>query len=75
MMDPETVFLQIAPGGARYTMVSVLIPRRVWSAISADAAPGTWKGRTIDAEATPQIVQGKYLNLPITLASQISVVK
>jgi hypothetical protein len=47
----------------------------VWSVISTDAAPGTWKGRTIDVEATPQLVQGKYLNLPIALASQIRFVK
>jgi hypothetical protein len=56
-------------------MVSVLIPLRVWTVIGANAAPATWQGRTIEVEATPQLVQGKYLNLPSALASQLSVVK
>ena len=75
MVNTETAFLQIASGSTRYTMASVLIPLRTWTVLGAHAAPGTWKGKTIEVEATPELVQGRYLNLPIELASQLRVVR
>lgn len=73
MMNTATAFLQIGSSkGGRYEMLSVLIPVSVWKQLSK-TAPGTWKGKTIEVAATPQLVQQKYMNLTIAEASQLRV--
>jgi hypothetical protein len=32
-------------------------------------------GKTIEADGTPYLVEGKFLHVPITIASQLRVVK
>ncbi len=76
MMDTATVFLMIGKSDrGRYKMVSILIPIAVWSAIAGNAKPESMQGVTVDVEATPQIATNAYLNLPITLASQLHVAR
>jgi hypothetical protein len=55
-------------------MLSVIMPNDVWKEIAGKAAPGSWKGKTIEVQATPQLVQGKYLNLMIADPAQVRVV-
>jgi hypothetical protein len=76
MMNSTTVFLQIGKrDGARFKMVSVLIPVAVWNALTRSAQPDAWKARTVEVESTPELAQGTYLNLPVALASQLRAVK
>ncbi len=76
MMNAATVFLQIGKSeGGRYTMVSVLIPIAAWRELAGKAEPSSVKGKPVEVEATPRLVQNKYLNLPITLASQLRFTK
>jgi hypothetical protein len=71
MMDSSTVFLSIADGPKR-KLVSVLIPVDIWKVLAKGAKPAAFKGRTLDVQATPQLVQGKYINLPISSARQLT---
>lgn len=74
MMNSATAFLQIGGStGGRYEMLSVLVPVAVWKQLAGKAAPGAWKGKTIEVQATPQLVQQKYMNLTIAEASQLRV--
>ena len=45
----------------------------VWKQLAGKAAPGSWKGKTIEVQATPQLVQSKYMNLTIAEAAQLRV--
>jgi hypothetical protein len=74
MMDTSTVFLSIADGPKR-KLVSVLIPSDVWKQLAKNAKPASLKGKTIEVQATPQLVQSKYINLPISNARQLTFVQ
>jgi hypothetical protein len=69
---PGNVFLQLGKGDP---MVSVIIPDAVWPAVAGKAAPATFAGKSVEVEATPQFVDKKFLNLAITTAPQLHVVK
>ena len=72
MMDADTVFFALEAGSpSRYAMVSVLMSKAVWTALAGATRPETWRGKLIEVEATPQLVQNKYLNLPIAETRQI----
>lgn len=74
MMNSATAFLQIGTSkNGHYEMLSVLVPVAVWKQLAGKAAPGTWKGRLLEVQATPQLVQGKYMNLTIAEASHLRV--
>ena len=65
---PGNVFLQLGKGEP---MVSVIVPDGVWG----KANPATFAGKTVEVDASPQLVDKKFLNLPITTAAQLHVVK
>lgn len=71
MMDSSTVFLSLADGPKR-KLVSVLVPLDVWKQLTKNAKPAAYKGRTLDVTSTPMVVQGKYINLPISSARQLT---
>ncbi len=74
MMDTETAFLMIGPREpTKYKMLSVLIPIAVWRQLAGRAKPESYAGKTLDVEATPVFVQNKFLNLPVTLATQVMI--
>ena len=74
MMDSETAFLQIGLRKLkRYKMISILIPREVWRELGGN--PDAFVGKTVEVDGTLHVVQGAYVNLPITSASQLRVVK
>ncbi len=73
MVDGETAFLQIGlRTGKRYKMVSILIPRDVWGRLGGK--PDPFVGRTVVVDGTPQLFRGKYINIPISVASQLRIV-
>ena len=75
MRNGETVFLQLAAGeGSRYKMLSVIIPIAVWRQIAGTAEPGSFKGKIIEVQTTPQVVKGNYVNMTISAATQLRVV-
>ena len=74
MMNTATVFLQIGASKAgRYEMLSVLIPISVWKQLAGKATPASFKGKALEVQATPQLVQQKYLNLTIAEPAQLRV--
>ncbi len=74
MMDSETAFLQIGERTLKnYKMISVLIPRAVWQELGGSA--DRFVGKTIEADGTPHLVQGVYINIPITIAGQLRVIR
>lgn len=74
MMNSATAFLQIGTSKAgHYQMLSVIVPIAVWKQLAGKAAPGTWKGRMIEVQAAPQLVQQKYMNLTISEVGQLRV--
>ena len=71
MRYSETVFLQLAAGdGSRYKMLSVIIPIAVWRQIAGTAEPGSFKGKIIEVQTTPQLAGSKYVNIRIAAATQ-----
>lgn len=71
MMDSAHAFLQLgADHYDKFQMVSVIIPTAIWH-----DDPKTWIGKTVEVEATPQLVMQKYLNLAITEATQLRVAR
>jgi hypothetical protein len=74
MRTSETVFLQLAASeGSRYKMMSVIIPIAVWRQIAGTAGPGSFKGKVVEVQATPQVAGGKYVNMRISAATQLRV--
>ena len=74
MRNSETVFLQlVAAEGSRYKMLSVIIPIAVWRQIAGTAEPGSFKGKVIEVQTTPQVAGGKYVNMRISAATQLRV--
>jgi hypothetical protein len=75
MRNSETVFLQLAAGeGSRYKTLSVIIPIAVWRQIAGAAEPGSFKGKIIEVQTTPQVAGGKYVNMGISAVTQLRVV-
>jgi Cysteine-rich secretory protein family len=75
MRNSETVSLQLAAGeGSRYKTLSVIIPIAVWRQIAGTAEPGSFKGKIIEVQTTPQVAGGKYVNMRISAATQLRVV-
>jgi hypothetical protein len=75
MRNSETVVLQLAAGeGSRYKILSVIIPIAVWPQIAGTAEPGSFKGKVIEMQTTPQVAGGKYVNMRISVATQLRVV-
>jgi hypothetical protein len=75
MKNSETVSLQLAAGeGSRYKMLSVIIPIAVWRQIAGIAEPGSFKGKVIEVQTTPQVAGGKYVHMRISAATQLRVV-
>lgn len=71
-MISGAAFLQLGKGEP---MVSVIVPTAVWRELAHGAAPAAFQGKTVEVESAPQLVDGKYLNLPIATAQQLHVVK
>jgi hypothetical protein len=51
----------------------VIIPIAVWRQIAGTADPGSFKGKIIEVQTTPQIAGGKYVNMRISAATQLRV--
>lgn len=74
-LNASQVFLKIGASAAgRYEMLSVIMPIAVWKQIAGKATPDSFKGKTIEVQATPQLVQGKYMNLMVGDPAQLRVV-
>lgn len=68
----QIAFLQIGEKKPRrYKMITVHIPRAVWQQLGG----ARLIGKTIEADGTPYLASGKFLHVPITVASQLRVVK
>ena len=75
MRNRETVVLQLAAGkGSRYKVLSVIVPIAVWRQIAGSAEPGSFKGKIIEVQTTPQVAGGEYVNMRISAATQLRVV-
>jgi hypothetical protein len=75
MRNSETVVLQLAGGeGSRYKMLSVIISIAVWRQIAGTAEPGSFRGKVIEVQTTPQVAGGKYVNMRISAATQLRVI-
>ena len=73
MEDGDSAFLQIGMRtGRRYRMIVILIPRRVWSELGG--RPDRFLGRTVEVDGTPQLFNGAYIDIPITIAGQLRIV-
>ena len=73
MEDGDSAFLEIGRRtGKRYKMVLILIPRAVWRELGG--RPDPFAGRTVEVDGTPQLYQGAYVNIPITVAGQLRIV-
>jgi hypothetical protein len=71
----EKIFLQfVADKESRYKALSVIVPIAVWRQIAGTAEPGSFKGKVIEAQTTPQVAGGKYVNMTISTAAQLRVV-
>ena len=74
MMDSETAFLQIGERQLQnYKMISVLIPKTVWTKLGG--SPDRFKGKTIEVDGTPHLVQGQYINVVISVPGQLRIVQ
>jgi hypothetical protein len=75
MRNSETVSLQFAASeGSNYKALSVIIPIAVWRQIAGTADPGSFKGKVIEVQTTPQVAGGKYVNMRISAATQLRVI-
>lgn len=71
MMNTATAYLTLATSkGGRYEMMSVIVPVEIWKSFRR-GAPDSVRGAAVEVEATPQLVQNRYLNLPIATAKQL----
>jgi uncharacterized protein YkwD len=73
MEDGDSAFLQIGlRTGRRYRMIVILIPRRVWSELGGRS--DRFLGRTVEVDGTPQLFNGAYIDIPITIAGQLRII-
>lgn len=71
MMNTMTAYLTLATSkGGRYEMVSVIVPLDIWKSFGK-GTPDAIRGASVEVEATPQLVQNRYLNLPIATAKHL----
>lgn len=76
MMNTETVFLKIGTSTAgHYEMLSVIVPIALWNEIAGKATPASFKGKTVEVQASPQLVKGKYMNLTISEPAHFRVIE
>jgi hypothetical protein len=54
-------------------MVSVLIPVTVWRELGGKA--DRFVGKVVEVDGTPHLVQSKYINITITVATQLRLAK
>jgi uncharacterized protein YkwD len=74
MEDGDSAFLQIGLRATRrYKMVVVMIPREVWDELGGN--PETFVGQTVEVDGTPHLFQSAYVNIPITVAGQLRIVR
>jgi uncharacterized protein YkwD len=74
MEDGDSAFLQIGLRATRrYKMVVVMIPREVWDELGGN--PETFVGQTVEVDGTPHLFQNAYVNIPITVAGQLRIVR
>jgi hypothetical protein len=72
-MDAKTVFLALGHRDSKkYKILSVIIPEAVWHQMAGNAEPSAYEGKTLDVDATPELVQNAYVNLPISAATQVN---
>jgi hypothetical protein len=75
MRGSEAVFLQLAAAkDGRYKSLSVIVPLAVWRQIAGADDPGSFKGKVIEVQTTPQVAGGKYVNMKISGSTQLRVV-
>jgi Cysteine-rich secretory protein family len=74
MRNSETVFLQLAAGEGSHYKMSVIIPIAVWRQIAGTAEPGSFKGKIIEVQTTPQFVGANHVNMTISAPTQLRVV-
>lgn len=73
MMDSETAFLQIGERQLKnYKMISVLIPKALWTQLGG--SPARFVGKKIEVDGTPHLVQGQYINVVISVSNQLRLV-
>jgi hypothetical protein len=73
MEDGGFAFLQIGlRTGTRYKMIVILIPRRVWGELGG--RPDRFLGRLVEVDGTPELFQGAYINIPITVVDQLRII-
>ena len=53
-------------------MMVILIARHVWSELGG--RPHRFLGRTVEVDGTPQLFNGAYIDIPITIAGQLRMV-
>ncbi|MGE3765991.1 MAG: CAP domain-containing protein [Kofleriaceae bacterium] len=75
MMNTETVFLTIGKGSSTYELLSVIVPVALWHQIAGKALPASFKGKTIEVRAAPQLVKAKYMNLTVAEAEHFRVIE
>ncbi len=68
MIDTATVFLALTSGEK---LVSVVIPAAIWKQLARSAKPETYPGKHVEVEATPALVDRKFINLAIESATQL----
>jgi hypothetical protein len=74
MEDGDTAYLQIGLRATRrYKMVVIMIPRDVWGQLGGK--PDPFIGQTVEVDGTPQLFQSAYINIPITVAAQLRIVR
>jgi hypothetical protein len=75
MRGSEAVFLQLAAAkDGRYKSLSVIVPLTIWRQIAGADDPGSFKGKVIEVQTTPQVAGGKYVNMKISGSTQLRVV-
>ena len=74
MENGDSAFLQIGLRATRrYKMVVVMIPRDVWGELGG--RPDPFIGQTVEVDGTPHLFQSAYVNIPITVAGQLRIVR
>lgn len=74
MEDGDNAYLQIGLRATRrYKMVVIMIPRAVWRELGG--RPDPFIGQTVEVDGTPQLFQSAYINIPITVAGQLRIVR
>jgi len=66
--------LGACPIGLESTPAEVIISIAVWRQIAGTTEPGSFKGKVIQVQTTPQIVRDNYVNMVISTATQFRVV-